>query len=101
MEYNKASDLFKRYLEYKLIPQDKEIEAQYRLGYSQLKLGRKKEGMETLNRLIELKGNINNQFITRTELLLLGERQNIYMDVKLTHPFEDTLKRKSELLNNL
>jgi len=100
-EYNKASDLFKRYLEYKLIPQDKEIEAQYRLGYSQLKLGRKKEGMETLNRLIELKGNINNQFITRTELLLLGERQNIYMDVKLTHPFEDTLKRKSELLNNL
>ena len=100
-EYNKASVLFKRYLEYKLIPQDREIELQYRLGYSHLKLGRKKEGMETLNRLIELKGKINNQFITKAELLLLGERLNIYIDVKLVHPFEETLKMKFELLNNL
>jgi len=101
MEYNKASELFKRYLEYKMIPQDKEIEARYWLGYSQLKLGRKKEGMEILNRLMEFKGAVNNQFITKTKLLLLREELNIYMDVKLTHPFEDTLKRKSKLLNNL
>lgn len=101
-EYNKAVEIFKKYLSRDDIPPDREAEARYRLGYSQIKLSKKENGIETLNKLIDWSGGrTDNIFIAKAELLILKERLNIYLDLKITQPFEKTLNKKTEFLNNI
>ncbi|MBI3583182.1 MAG: tetratricopeptide repeat protein [Nitrospinae bacterium] len=100
-EYNKAVEVFKKCLLKNEIPPDREAEARYRLGYSQIKLGKKEEGMETFSRLKERSGQTDNIFVAKAEFLILKERINVYLDMKITQPFEETLSKKTELLNHL
>ncbi|MBI5748732.1 MAG: tetratricopeptide repeat protein [Nitrospinae bacterium] len=100
-EYNKAVEVFKKYLLKNEIPPDREAEARYRLGYSQIKSGKKEEGMETFSRLKERGGQTDNIFVAKAEFLILKERLNVYLDMKITQPFEETLSKKTELLNHL
>ena len=100
-EYNKAIEIFKKYLLKDEIPPDREAEARYRLGYSQIKSGKKEEGMETFSRLKERSGQTGNIFVAKAEFLILKERLNVYFGMKITQPFEETLIKKTELLNRI
>ncbi|HAP67653.1 MAG TPA: hypothetical protein DCQ99_07725, partial [Nitrospinae bacterium] len=46
-------------------------------------------------------GRTDNIFVAKAELLILKERLNIYLDLKITQPFEKTLNKKTEFLNNI
>ncbi|MFQ5901944.1 MAG: hypothetical protein ACE5IH_10355, partial [Thermodesulfobacteriota bacterium] len=98
---DKAHDLFKRYLLSDAIPIENEAEARYRLGRIQFEAGSKAEGVEILTPLMEWKGKIDDQLIAKASLLVLQERQERYLKIKLIPPFEETLQKKTMLLEAL
>lgn len=99
--YNQAEELLKKYMRNKWLTPGDEAEALYRLGDIQFKTGRKEEGIKTLESVIGLKGKIDGMIMAKTKLLLARERQKGYLETKLAQPFEETLKKKTKLLNNL
>lgn len=100
-DYSKAEGLLKRYLRNKGTPLRDEADARYRLGCIQIEAGRKSDGIEMLQSVLELKGEIDKQLITKTRFILAKERQGVYLEANLTQPFEKTLKKKTKLLESL
>ncbi|MDO8445763.1 MAG: tetratricopeptide repeat protein [Deltaproteobacteria bacterium] len=100
-DYNKAEELLNNYLKNKGIPVRDEGEALYRLGSMKIESGRKREGIETIEHLMELKGKVDNNLIAKGRLIITKEKQDAYLEAKLTQPFEKTLKKKTKLLNDL
>lgn len=100
-DYSKAGELLKNYIKNKDIAVRDEGEARYRLGCIELQAGRKRDGIEMLESVLELRGKADDQVIAKTRLILARERQDAYLETKLTQPFEKTLKKKTKLLNNL
>jgi TolA-binding protein len=101
IKYGKAAELCERSLSDGKMPSDKELELRYRLGYFQIMLGKKEDGVKNLNWLIEKGREINDIFAARAELIIIKERLNAYLAMRLTQPFEDTLKKKTEDLNGI
>ncbi len=100
-EYSMAEEIFKRYLSRGDISIKDRGEVLSRLGEIQLKMGKKKEGLETFGQLFELKGMVDDRYVVKAGLHLIKERQVEYLDTRLVQPFEETLRTKTELLNVL
>ncbi|HLE09041.1 MAG TPA: tetratricopeptide repeat protein [Thermodesulfobacteriota bacterium] len=101
-DYKDAEDVFKRFLDSKEMVKEKEVlEATYRLGSAQIKGGKKKAGLSTLSVLIGQAKEANSQFVAAARLFLLNDRLEGYLKVTLAQPFEETLKKKNELLDAL
>lgn len=98
--FSEAEALFNRYLLEKEIPPENRAEVLFRLGNIQMTGGKRKQGIKTLKRLVEL-GSGDDQIMAKTRLLLLKERLDAYLDLRLSHPFEKTLKEKTRLLEGL
>jgi hypothetical protein len=47
------------------------------------------------------KREMGNPIIIKTRMLLMEEKYTTYTEVKLVNPFEETLKKKTQLLDNL
>jgi len=99
--YGKAENIFKKYLLEAIIPNESRAEALYRLGNIQMKRDKKEEGIETLNKMKELKEYLDNRKLAEANLLLLNERLENFFKIKLAYPFEETLKQKTLALDIL
>ena len=100
-KYDRIENLYKNHIATNKLSLESNAEITYKLGYIQLKNGKKIEGMETLNQLMKRKGEIGNLIIIKTRLLLMEEKYTTYAEVKLINPFEETLKKKTQLLDSL
>ncbi len=96
----KAELLFKKYLQENMETGDSEAEIRYRLGIIQINMGKKNEGRETLSALLEGK-EADERFSAMARLLIIKEKQLAYYELKLTQPFEETLKQKTQQLESL
>lgn len=99
-EYQKAETLFKRYIEEGKASVAGEADVRLRLGSTQMRMG-KKEGVENLNRVVALEGKVEDALVGKARLLLLEEKESVYLGLRLTQPFEETLQKKTELLDGL
>lgn len=99
--YQKAEPLFKKYLERGSIPLGDEADVRLRLGTSQFRTGKKKEGMENLSRVVSLEGKVVDSLIGKARLFMLEDKESVYLGTKLTQPFEETLQKKTSLLDGL
>jgi len=75
-------------------------ELTYRLGYLQVELGRGSSALRTLKPLTDSK-SWNDVYMIKARLLLLASRLEDYKAVRLTRPFEKTLKKKTRLIERL
>ncbi len=75
-------------------------ELTYRLGFLQMELGRGSSALRTLKPLTDSK-TMNDMYVIKARLLLLASRLEDYKELRLTHPFEKTLKRKTQLIESL
>ncbi|MBI5235313.1 MAG: tetratricopeptide repeat protein [Deltaproteobacteria bacterium] len=100
---DEAEAAYKRYLLLDNIPTDKALEAAYRLGSLQLKMGKKSDGMKTLKKLAvaDDRSTTGRQYPARAKLILLRDAHNDYLKIALTQPFEETFERKNALLDKL
>lgn len=100
-EYQKAEPIFKKYLERGNIPLNDEADVRLRLGSAQFRTGKKKEGLESLSRVLALEGKVNETIIGKARILMLEDKESVYLGTKLTQPFEETLQKKTSLLDGL
>ncbi len=100
-KFGKAENIFKKYLLETTIQNESRAEALYRLGNIQMKRNKKEEGIETLNKMKELKEFLDNRKLAKANLLLLNERLDNFFKIKLAYPFEETLKQKTLKLDIL
>ncbi|MBI5560809.1 MAG: tetratricopeptide repeat protein [Deltaproteobacteria bacterium] len=100
-QYDKAEGVFRRYADSKGASEEKGLEALFRLGSAQIKAGNKRVGLKTLKDLVESRGKAKGPFIAKAKLSLLNDNLDDYLKVELTQPFEETFKKKTELLNAL
>lgn len=100
-EYEKAEEALKKYLSMAPLTEAMEIEARYKLGLVQIKLGRIDDGRLTLKTLVEEKAEIKNLHVARARLKILEEGLDAFLKLKLSQPFEETIKKKADLLNSL
>ncbi len=75
-------------------------ELTYRLGFLQMELGRGSSALRTLKPLTDSK-TMDDMYVIKARLLLLASRLEDYKELRLTHPFEKTLKRKTQLIERL
>ena len=75
-------------------------ELTYRLGHLQMALGRTANARKTLKPLTNSK-TMDDMYEIKARLLLLATRLEDYKEVRLTHPFEKTLKKKTRLIERL
>lgn len=99
--YLKTEPLFKKYLERGGIPIGDEADVRLRLGTSQLRTGKKNEALENLSRVVSLEGKVADLLIGKARLLMLEDKESAYLGTKLTQPFEETLQKKTSLLDGL
>ncbi len=100
-EYEKAAESLKKYLSTAPLPEAMDIEARYRLGVVQIRLGRRDDGHQTLRMLVQEKEAVKNLHVARARLTLLEERLDSFLKLKLSQPFEETIKKKADMLGSL
>lgn len=100
-EYQKAETLFIRYLKEGKPSFAGEADVRLRLGGVQMRTGKKKDGVENLNRVVALEGKVEDRLPGKARLLLVEEKESVYLGLKLAQPFEETLQKKTELLDGL
>jgi tetratricopeptide (TPR) repeat protein len=75
-------------------------ELTYRLGYLQMELGRRSSSLRTLRSLTD-SDRPGNLYVIKARLLQLTFRLDDYKEVRLTRPFQKTLKKKTALIERL
>lgn len=99
--YKKARELFIRYIAVAAPAGDEEADLRLRLAHCQLILEEKEKGFENLNKVAASEGKVSDRFVAKARLMLTKNKQGAYLGVKLTQPFEETLKKKTLLLEGL
>ncbi len=100
-EHAREEGALNRYMKHPGMAEANLTEALYRLGSAQIRSGRQKDGLSTLARLIELKGDEKGPYAAKAKLLVLKENLDGYLSMKLTQPFEETMRKKSDMLDTL
>lgn len=99
--YNKVEQLLIKYLEVRKPGIEEEAEVRLKLAHAQFMTKKKEKGIENLNKVAGMEGNINPELVAKARLALVKDKQEAYLAIKLTQPFEKTLMDKTALLDDL
>ena len=100
-DYSRAESAFRVCAGKKGMDARMETELLFRLGRILVRTGKKKQGIRTLMRIAGRRGPEAAPFAVRAGLMVLNDRLDEYLKIRLVQPFEKTLKRKSGLLQDL
>lgn len=100
-DYNKVEELLTKYLEIVKPGMEEEAEIRLKLANAQFMTKKKAKGFENLKKILDMEGSADIGFVAKARLMLAKDKQESYLTVKLTQPFEETLKKKSDLLEDL
>lgn len=99
--YSKVEQLLIKYLEASKLGIEEEAEIRLKLAHAQFMTNKKDKGIENLNKVARMEGNINPELAAKARLTLVKDKQEAYLAIKLTQPFEKTLIDKTALLDDL
>ena len=99
--YSKVEQLLIKYLEVGKPGLEGEAEILLKLAHAQFMTKKKEKGIENLNRVAGMEGNISPELVAKARLTLVKEKQEAYLAIKLMQPFEKTLIDKTALLDDL
>lgn len=99
--YSKVEQLLIKYLEVGKPGIEEEAEIRLKLAHAQFMTKKKEKGIENLTKVAGMEGNINPELVAKARLVLVKEKQETYLAIKLTQPFEKTLIDKTALLDDL
>lgn len=97
----KTEELLVKYLKKGKLNPDDEAEALIRLASSQIYNGKKEIAYKTLRKILRKGQSLDGKILAKTRLLLIQKDMDNYLSIKLTQPFEETLQKKTVMLESL
>lgn len=99
--YKKGKELFARYLTLATPGSEEEADVRLMLAQCLIMSDETEKGLENINSVIKTAGKGNDRIVARGRLMFAKIKQSSYLSVKLVQPLEETLKKKTLLLEAL